>query len=155
MLAGAVAAFGGDSDDYYHGTPVGFRAAPPREPPPPALADGAFASYAGPPAKLAAPDQADRAVDWAGCATELAARGAVHASDGPLLDPDDCAWFVEQVGFRRDAIQSVARIDSPAARDAMRAMPSPIQRERRHVCSGTAMVQADRRCEVCDVATRG
>ena len=87
--------------------------------------------------------------------TELAARGAVHASDGPLLDPDDCAWFVEQVRFRRDAIQSVARIDSPAARDAMRAMPAPSQRERRHVCSGTAMVQAGRRCEVCDVATRG
>jgi hypothetical protein len=99
MLSGAALTFGGDSAAYL-AEPVaaegvgGGGGGDVLDP----TSDESFTSFAAPLDQLIAEDQADRAVVWgdAGSAA-LSSRGVVHRSNGPLIDPKECAWVIEQV----------------------------------------------------------
>lgn len=102
MLSAAALTFGGDSDAYWRAEPPA-RAPPFAAAPEAPLGDGAFTSYEAPESLLSAPDQSDRALDWAQSAHDTRERGAVHISNRPLLDPDDCKWLIRQVEAQCEA----------------------------------------------------
>lgn len=89
MLSAAALTLGGDSQAYCRGERPAAAAS--------AFGDDAFDAFEAPAAEMCAYDQADRAVDWSASKAELASRGAVFRSRGPLLEPKDCAWVIEQV----------------------------------------------------------
>ena len=85
MLSAAALSFGGDSGAYYHGDAAAPDGLPYTGPD--------FEAYTPPVEIMHAWDQADRSVDWTRAAVEE--RGAVFASNGPLLPPDECRSAIE------------------------------------------------------------
>ena len=85
MLSAAALSFGGDSGAYYHGDAAAPDGLPYTGPD--------FEAYTPPVEIMHAWDQADRSVDWTRAAVEK--RGAVFASNGPLLPPDECRSAIE------------------------------------------------------------
>lgn len=92
MLSAAALSLGGDSAAY-------CRTATPDDESPllRATDDSSFEGFEAPPNEILSYDQADRNVLWNDGKDSLLARGAVFKSRGPLLDPADCAWVIEQV----------------------------------------------------------
>ncbi len=91
-LGGDSAAYLGDASDSAGGAPRGAAAV--LDP----LSDDSFTSFEAPLAEVLREDQADRAVQWSAAGAEaLSARGVVHRSNGPLIDPEACAWVVREV----------------------------------------------------------
>ena len=95
MLSAAALTLGGDSANYCRDG-----AGPPSDASldlAAATDDANFEGFEAPEEDILTPDQADRNVEWKGCKESLVTRGAVFKSTKPLLDPEDCAWVIEQV----------------------------------------------------------